>query len=343
MAASSYPSWVHVGSVIESGTSRYTISQVLEPSNIIVLRSHVDNSEARYPADVILRNYRPLEGLKEWMRVGVRVKRRGSEDLATIVGVQGTNIIVRDFDPVLRDQLSSDATMFAAAEFDQLYVAVEADLPRWMAPGSRVVNRDQTYEVRDIDRAARAFTAVLISEPTRVVRFNLHNFEQHWKPFSTLNDTGEPPRRALAPAVIPVSTIPTAPNWLKPGSLLRPFDRNKRRSFWVMSIHPDRGMCRIQRVASFSPLQMEPEWEELAYEVAEKNWEPLNADGSPLSEKKCPHCGTWGGRDEEAETRSPYEVRIYHCLEGHRWSFIHGGSDDGKAAPPTRFERELDL
>jgi hypothetical protein len=314
----------------------------------LVLQSHGNGVEARYPIDNIIRNYKPCDGLKPWMRLGVHLRAKGEapepiiESEAIIVAVQGNNVVIREGEPG-----NSSARSFEAKELEQLFEPVGVAVPRWLASGSRIVLRsgDQVYEVKDLDTLGGSFTAFKPAEPTRLERYNLLNFETHWRPFSTLHsDLHESkPKRMLAPPVIPVSTIPTAPDWLKPGSLLRPQNRHMRRSFWVMSIHPDRGMCRIQRIAKFEPLQMEAEWEELAYEVAEKSWEPLNADGSPLSEKKCPHCGAWGGRNAELEEATSYKIRAYHCLAGHRWTFIDGGSDDGKPAPPTRFQRELDI
>jgi len=348
MAATALPDWLQVGAIIENGGVRYSVTQVLEPTGIIVLRDHKDNFEARYPVSLILRNYRPCVGLQPWMRVGVRLRGPGpSEDEAVIVAVRGTEIQIREIDSVLGENvLQPTIRTFEAKELGDLYVAIEQEVPRWFAPGSRIVLRssNQVYEIRTLDALAGAFTASTPEDPVRVQRFNLRGYETTWMPFSSLPPDEEGrPRRALAPAVIPVSTIPTAPDWLQPGSLIRPTNRNWRRSFWVTSVHPDRGMCRIQRVVTFDPLQMEPGWEELAYEVAERDWEPLNADGSPLAEKKCPHCGAWGGRFQEAEAGNPYSIRVYHCSNAHRWSFIDGGTDDGKPAPPTRFEREIDL
>jgi hypothetical protein len=350
MSLSSFPPWLQVGAIVESGSARYTVTRVLD-AKVAILRSHANDAEARFGIDLIARNFKPCDGAKPWMKVGVRLALKGSpRDQVEIADVTGNEIQVREIDPDLKIPLPNPTIRtLTAADVEQVFDPLQFQVPRWCGPGSRILlktDNNTLYEVKDVDLFGGSFTAFQPSMPTRLQRFNVHGFENHWQPYSTLrSDLTEEvkPRRILAPAVIPNAAIPTAPDWLRPGSLLRPCARHLRRSFWVMSIHPDRGVCRIQRVASFDPLQMEPNWEDLAFEVAEKDWEPLNEDGSPLHERKCPNCGTYGGRHKEAEAAQPYKIRIYHCPGGHRWSFIDGGNDDGKPAPPTRFERDFDL
>jgi len=349
MALSSPPPWLKAGAVLESGSTQYTVISI--EGLVVVLRSHKDDSMARWGLDMIARHYKPVT-IPPWMKVGTRLCLKGHpENQVVILAIMGGVVRVEDIDVTtgiplaprnIRDLTTDDTS--------QIFEPIPVPVPRWCAPGSRIVLKGQnlTYEIRDIDIYGGSFTVFLPSSPTRIERFNLRDFTIHWRPFSTLHEHSDlqekvKPRRALAPAVIPNASIPTAPGWLRPGSLIRPHARHRRRSFWVMSVHPDRGMCRIQRVNSFEPLQMDPEWEELAYETAEKEWEPLNADGAPASEGKCPHCGSTGGRRKADEAQQPYRIRIYHCANGHSWSFIDGGNDDGKPAPPTRFERELDL
>lgn len=349
MSLSSIPPWLQVGSIVESGSTWYTVTSVHPDDRVVVLRSHQNDAEARFGIDLLARNFRPCVGAKPWMKKGVRLSLKGAPlSQVAILSYSAGEIQVGDVDPDSGLPLSNGTIRnLTLLDVEQLFDPVEFGVPRWCGPGSRIVLKSENavHEIKDLDVYGGSFTAFEPSMPTRLKRFNLNGFEDHWRPYSVMHsDLHETkPRRTLAPAVIPNSVIPTAPGWLQPGSLLRPCARHLRRSFWVMSIHPDRGVCRIQRIASFDPLQMEANWEDLAFEVAEKDWEPLNQDGSPLSEKKCPSCGKWGGRHAEAESAQQYMIRIYHCPEGHRWSFIDGGNDDGKPAPPTRFERDFDL
>jgi hypothetical protein len=362
MAIATFPPWVHVGAILTSGLTRYTVTRVIEDRKVVVLRRHMEalahnegllQDEVGHPLDVVARNFKPVTDLKHpWMRVGVRLATKdGGIVLSTIIGFADGNIHLRDIEGGsggLPPSLGGTIRLFTPSQIEQLFTPVEFERPRWLGVGSRIVQRhdSQTFEVQEVDFYTGSLSAFRLNEPKRLQRFNLNDFEKHWRPFSTFDGSLYEETKTtykLAPAVIPNAAIPTAPGWLQPGGLIRPQARNMRRSFWVMSIHPDRGMCRIQRVKTFSPLMMESAWEELAFEVAEKDWEPLNEDGSPLSEKSCPHCGTWGGRLKEAEEGSPYQIRVYHCPQAHRWSFIDGGNDDGKPAPPTRFERDFDL
>lgn len=285
--------------------------------------------------------------LPGWMRTGARLSSRGGGDQVTITGIVNGAIHVRDIertDPIV---LGGMVRAFTPQQIEQLFQPEEVPTPRWFTEGARIVQAfdGAIFQIESIDSLVGAFTATRPDEPRRPQRFNLLDIERHWRPYTSLNETFLDPvtRRPTTPRPVLSTTIPAPPPWLQGGVLIRPQARDRRRTFWVASLHPERGMCRIQVVESVNPLKMAAQWEELAFETAQTSWEPLNADGTPIHERRCPHCGEYGGRDKEAEETSAYQVRIYHCAGGHSWSFVDGGFDDGKPAAPTRFERDFDL
>lgn len=284
------------------------------------------------------------------MRVGVRLASRGAGPGGIITGILNGLVHVRDVEPGGGSlvTLGGMVRAFTPQQVEQLYLLEPLPLPSWLVQGARIIQvyDGATYHVASVDAIGGAMVAHQEDEPTRLQRFNLNEAERHWRPYSSLSEVvvDRTSRRAIArTAPVPSMTIPTPPPWLHNGDLIRPRSRNNRRTFWVASLHPDRGMCRIQQVETLTPFKIENQWEEISFETADNLWELLDAEGHPVTEQKCPVCSGKGTRDPEAEANSPYDVRIYACPKEHRWSFIDGGVNDGEVVALTRFERDFDL
>ena len=289
------------------------------------------------------------------MSVGVRLASRGTGPGGIITGILNGLIHVRDVENDGGSLLTLGGMVraFTAQQVEQLYLLEPLPLPSWLVEGARIVQvyDGATYHVQSVDPARGVMVAHREDEPTRIQRFNLNEAERHWRNYSSLSEVvvdrtsrRRTSRRAIARAApVPSMTIPTPPAWLHYGDLIRTRSRNNRRTYWVASLHPDRGMCRIQRVETLSPFKIENQWEEVSFETADNLWELLDADGHPVIEQKCLTCGGRGTRNPEAEANSPYDVRIYVCPKEHRWSFVDGGVNDGEVVALTRFERDFDL
>ena len=276
----------------------------------------------RFPVRQDLTVLPPRQNL-DWIQTGARIQPiSGEGPSAVIVGALGNTIHIRDVERWDASPLVLGTTVrsYTIEQIVERYRPLPPPMPSWFAVGSRIIqNHDsRTYIVLSFDPNRWSMSATLEDEmhPTN---FSVNDFIRHWRPASSITEQ----RPGTNVTQIAQSRVQVAPPWLAPGAFLRR-NANPKYPVLVSSLDSSHFIARLTRIESLNPVVLGSVFEEIDYCRIEEQFTPIDQDGNPRSEYKCPKCNELGIRDHDAEERrtSIDTVRAYTCKKEHTWYFI---------------------
>lgn len=307
-----------------------------------------------------LENPEALVEEPSWVRAGARIRPKSiptdygamEEPGALITGVAGTQVNLREIEdwdttPV---RLSISVRTVHLLNVLAQYLPWPIELPTWLHAGAVITQAHdgKDYSVVSVDPLVGSMV-ITPKEENRPTRFTLHRASQHWRPKDTLVEVLPPlngtPIVGIRPRLSPQTGAFIPPVWLQAGGLIRMISNGT--TYWVNRLDNTVGKARLQGIsrpsANSTSMEVAGSCSEVLYAVINREYEPLDDEGCPLSEYRCPECGETGKRDREREERRPDKIRAYRCSK-HCWTFMADGSaEDGKRVPLTRFERDFEL
>ena len=284
-----------------------------------------------------------LPSRPNWIQTGTRLQPiSGSGESAVIVGILGDAIHIREVERWTSPlTLGTTVRSYTTEQLIELYRPLPPLMPSWFTVGSRIIQNvdGRTYIVLSFD-PHRWTMSVTLEDEMRPTVFSVSDFIRHWRPASSISEQ----RPGINATQIAQSRVQVPPEWLQPGAFLRRL-APPHHVFVVSFLDPSRFTARLTRLDSITPRIIGTTFEEVEYCRVKDLFSPVDSEGSPQSEYKCPKCSGIGVRDHDAEARraSIDVVRAYTCKQEHTWYFVAGTDQDGKPANPSRFERDIGI